>query len=87
MLANNPCDYGLTAIQNFHREVKVDLPISMVVSIGTGIYPPEEVGRIDAQEFLFFGKHWFSFTDNIKSRTQNLISLLTNAVSEHYLVQ
>ena len=82
VLANNPCDYGLTAIQNFHHEMQVNLPISMVVSIGTGIYPPEEVGRIGIQEFLFFGKHWFNFTDNIKSRTQNLISLLTNAVSK-----
>lgn len=81
VLANNPCEYGLTAIQNFHREVHVDLPIAMVVSIGTGVYPSEEIGRIDAQEFLFFGKHWFNFSDNLKSRTQNLLSLLTNAVS------
>ena len=80
VLANNPCDCGLTAIQNFHRERQVNLPISMVVSVGTGIYPPEELGRIDAQEFLFFGKHWFNFSDNLKRRTQNLISLLTNAV-------
>ncbi len=81
VLANNPCDYGLTAIRNFHREKKVRLPISMVVSIGTGIYPPEEIGNIDAQEFLFFGKHWFNFNDTLKRRTQNLLSLLTNAVS------
>ena len=80
VLANNPCDYGLTAIQNFHRERHVNLTISMVVSVGTGIYPPEELGRIDAQEFLYFGKHWFSFSDTIKSRTRNLLSLLTNAV-------
>lgn len=80
VLANNPCDYGLTAIQNFHRERQVNLPISMVVSVGTGVYPPEELGRIDAQEFLYFGKHWFSFSDTIKSRTRNLLLLLTNAV-------
>ena len=83
VLANNPCDYGLTAIQNFHRELHVNLPISMVVSIGTGVYPPEQLGSIDAQEFLFFGKHWFSFSDNVKSRARNLLSLLTNAVRGH----
>ena len=81
VLANNPCDYGLTAIQNFHSKMQMNLPIAVVVSIGTGVYPPEELGRIDAQEFLFFGKHWFNFSDTVKSRTQNLLSLLTNAVS------
>ena len=81
VLANNPCDYGLTAIQNYHRERGLDLPISLVVSVGTGIYPAEELGRVDAHEFLFFGKHWFSFTDTLKRRAQSLISLLSNAVS------
>lgn len=81
VLANNPCDYGLTAIRDFHREKRVKLPISMVVSIGTGVYPPEEIGNTNAQEFLFFGRHWFNVNDTLKKRTQNLISLLTNAVS------
>ncbi len=83
VLANNPCEYGLSAIQRYHRERQVNLPIAMVVSLGTGLYPPEELGRIDAQEFLFFGKHWFSITDNVKKRAKNLLALLTNAVSGH----
>ena len=81
VLANNPCDYGLTAIQNYYRQQGIDLPIALVVSVGTGIYPSEELGRIDAQEFLFFGKHWFNVTDTLKKRTSNLIQLLSNAVS------
>ena len=81
VLANNPCDYGLTAIQNYYRQQGIDLPISLVVSVGTGIYPSEELGRIDAQEFLFFGKHWFNVTDTLRKRTFNLIQLLSNAVS------
>ena len=81
VLANNPCDYGLTAIQNYYRQQGIDLPIALVVSVGTGIYPSEELGRIDAQEFLFFGKHWFNATDTIRKRTRNLIQLLSNAVS------
>ena len=80
VLANNPCEHGLTKIQDFHREKQVNLPIALVVSIGTGIYPPEELGRIDAQEFLFFGKHWFKLSD-IKNRALNLIALLSSAVS------
>ena len=81
VLANNPCDYGLTAIQNYYRQRGIDLPIALVVSVGTGIYPAEELGRVDAHEFLFFGKHWFNATDTLRKRTRNLIALLSNAVS------
>ncbi len=81
VLANNPCDYGLTAIQNFYRRRGEQLPIALVVSVGTGIYPAEELGRIDAHEFLFFGKHWFNASDTLRKRAQNLISLISSAVS------
>ena len=85
VLANNPCDYGLTAIQNYYRQQGIDLPIALVVSVGTGIYPSEDLGRVDAQEFLFFGKHWFNVTDTIRKRTRNLIQLLSNAVSYYVM--
>ena len=81
VLANNPCDYGLTAIQNYYRQQGIDLPIALVVSVGTGIQPSEELGRTDAQEFSFIGKDWFKAKDTIKKRTLNLIQLLSNAVS------
>ena len=81
VLANNPCDFGLTAIQNYYRALGEQLGIALVVSIGTGIFPGEVLGKVDAQEFLFFGKHWFNWTDTLKRRTKNLISLLSNAVS------
>lgn len=79
VLANNPCDCGLTAIQNFYRLLGDRLLISIVVSVGTGVYPAEKLGKVDAQEFLFFGKHWFRLRD-LKDRATNLISLLSNAV-------
>lgn len=56
------------------------------VSIGTGTYPKEELGNIDVQDFLFFGKQWFKFRDligTIRRRAKDLIHLLTNAVSQH----
>ena len=81
VLANNPCDFGLTAIQNYYRALGEQLAIALVVSIGTGIFPGEEIGKIDAQEFLFFGKHWFNWTDTLKKRAKSLMSLLSNAVS------
>ena len=57
------------------------LDIALVLSVGCGIYPAEELGKVDAQEFLFFGKHWLKFGHTLKRRAQNLIQLLTTAVS------
>ena len=80
VLANNPCNQGLAKIQKFHHDLHKKLPIALVVSVGTGIYPPDTLGRVDAQEFLFFGRHWLDFTEHVKARAGNLISLLSNAV-------
>ena len=74
VICNNPTEYGLTAIQNFFRQQGKRLPIALVVSIGTGVYPAEELGSID----LFLG---IGTITRFKQRTQNLISLLGNAVS------
>ena len=81
VLANNPCDSGLTAIQNFYRQKGTKLDIALVVSVGSGMFPPEKLGTTNAQEFLFFGKHWFKSGDTLKKRAKNLITLLTTAVS------
>ena len=70
VLANNPCESGLTAIQNFYRQKGTKLDIALVVSVGTGIFPPEELGTTNAQEFLFFGKHWFKSGDNLRKRAK-----------------
>lgn len=50
--------------------------------MGSGIYPAEELGRIDVQDFMFFGKQWLSFQDTVRTRAKNLIQLLSNAVSK-----
>ena len=82
VLANNPCNQGLSKIQKFHHDLHKKLPIALVVSVGTGIYPPDTLGTVDAQDFLFFGRHWLDFTEHIKARAGNLISLLSNALVE-----
>ncbi len=79
VICNNPTDYGLTAIQNYCRLRGYKLPIAVVVSVGTGIFPAEKIGVVDAQSALFFGKQWLNPTKLIQ-KTQNLLSLLTNAV-------
>lgn len=83
ILSNNPSASGLTVIQQTYRQIKQKLPISLVVSVGTGLMPEDEIGRTDAHQFLFFGKHWFKFEDRFPSRISNLVTLLGNAVSWH----
>ena len=80
VLANNPCECGLTEIQNFARQKEDKVSISVIISVGTGIYPAEVLGKVDAQKFLFFGKHWLKMNSLMK-RAQNLMLLLSNAVS------
>ena len=80
VLANNPSEVGLTEIQDFHLQRGEKLPISLVVSVGTGVYPEENLGSIDARQYLCMGKHWLKFKDSL-NRLGNLIQLLSNAVS------
>ena len=80
LLANNPCEIGLTKIQNYYRERGQKFPVSLMVSIGSGRQPEQELGNTDARDFLFFGTHWF-VGESLIDKTQNLTTLLSNAVS------
>lgn len=53
-----------------------------MVSIGSGIFPVENLGKTDAQKFLYFGKHWLKAGSSIKATAKSLVSLLTTAVSD-----
>ncbi len=83
VLANNPSSSALTKIQNMYRLHRQKLPISVLVSIGSGKMPEEELGRTDAHQFAYFGKHWFKSDDKLMERTANLLTLLSNAVSSN----
>ena len=52
------------------------------MSVGSGIYPDEKLGKIDVQDFLFFGPQWLNLRDTVRKRAKNLIQLLGNAVSD-----
>ena len=80
IICNNPTDCGLTVIQNFYRKQGIKAPIALVVSVGSGQYPAEKIGKVDAQAFLYFGKQWLQLNKLMK-RTQNLLTLLNQAVS------
>ena len=64
-----------------HRQQGSRLNVALVVSIGCGVYPAEALGKVDAHQFLFFGKHWLKAGYEIKKRAKNLLSLLSMAVS------
>lgn len=84
VLANNPSASGLTKIQDYYSHKKQRLPISIVVSVGGGKLPENELGSVDAHEFLYLGKHWLDFKEHISGRAKNLTMLLGNAVSIDY---
>lgn len=77
VLANNPSEYGLTAIQNHHRLEGIRLNICCVVSVGTGKFPAEALGSTDAHEGIF---HLLS----LKKKASNLMTLISKAVSVLY---
>lgn len=79
ILANNPTAFAMTEIQNLYSSLQRKLPISLVVSIGTGKNPADQLGRTDAHHYMYFGSHWLNFTENL-SRAANMMSLLKNAV-------
>ncbi len=58
------------------------LDIALIVSVGSGSFPlpVEDSERVDAQEVLHFGKHWFRAAIEFIPRYKRLIKLLTNAV-------
>ena len=79
VLANNPCDVGLTAIQNYRRTSGVFRPITLVVSIGSGLCSGMQLGSTNVQEYFLLGKHWLN-PEGFKERVKNLLQLVGNAV-------
>ena len=82
VLANNPSSVALTAIQAHFRKKGHRLPISMVVSIGTGQVPDSALGNIDVSEILHAGKKFLKVFSTLGDRIKSLTTLFSNAVSE-----
>lgn len=75
VLANNPCIDGLNKIQSFYRERDIHFPIACMVSLGSGIFPSQELGPVDFHVFLRL-----KFTGMFR-KAQSLITMLSSAVS------
>lgn len=68
ILANNPAEEGLTAIQDHYHERGEKLPISLLVSIGTGINPSNEIGSVNVSRFQVLNpKRWKNLRELLAS--------------------
>ena len=74
VLANNPSVDGLATIVRHYRKMGQTLPISLVVSLGTGMCG-QRIGSIDAQDIA----RWRM--EPLMERVKNLATLLSTAVS------
>ena len=83
VLAQNPSDIGIARIQEYYQAKGLKLPVSLVVSIGTGIPPDKELGSVDVQDYLSFGSHWFDGEHT--SKIKNLLTIMTKAVSRNMI--
>ncbi len=55
VMANNPCEGGLAKIQSYYRARNQRMPIACLVSLGSGLFPPNplgSVGILDMQNLL-----------------------------------
>ena len=80
LICNNPSECGLTEIQSYYHHLGLTSQIALVMSIGTGIMPPKEMGSTDIQEYFSIGKEWLNPIDFVM-KFKNLLSMLGHAVS------
>ena len=81
VLANNPSSAALTVIQEMYSNKGMKIPISIMVSLGSGIMPADELDKEDSKDILLFG-HIKKLVD----KASDLITLLGNAVSLYPLI-
>ena len=83
LLANNPCEDALTVIQEFYHSKGQKLPISLVVSVGSGMNPPKELGNVDVQKSFHLKKMltfetwktWMDFLEVLESAVSSIIHM------------
>ena len=71
MLANNPSEAALTTIQDYYHHKQEKIPVSLLVSVGSGINPAAPLGEIDIKKNLLSPRAYL-----------DLMEVLESAVSE-----
>ena len=76
LLANNPSECGLTRIQSHYNQRSEKLPISLVVSIGSGQKKTKKLGSVNLQSFASHLLH-----RDLGATIKSFSSVVLNAVS------
>lgn len=74
MLANNPSEAALTVIQDHYHEKGEKIPISLLVSVGSGINPGSPLGRIDIQKNPLRPQAYLDFMAVLESAVRTIIT-------------
>lgn len=75
-LCSNLCDHALTRIRDFCKQ-KEEGQIGCVVSVGTGVFAPKELGFMDARQYLTADSHW----DNPVNGQKMVVNIVTLQLS------
>ena len=71
LLADNPTEDALTAIHNFYRKREMQMPISLVVSLGSGVTPIKNQKAVNVTTDLW----------NVPSQVFTFLKIVGEAVS------
>ena len=63
MLANNPAEAAMTVIQDYYHNKGEKIPISMLVSVGSGTNPGTPLGEIDIKSNLLKPRAYRDLTE------------------------
>ncbi len=67
ILANNPSEAALTTIQDHYHRRGEKIPISLLVSVGTGCNPGSPLGEIDIKTNLLKPKAYLGLMEVLES--------------------
>ena len=80
---NNPSEDGMTLIQDCLSKSHPQTNVALAVSVGCGVFPGKELGDVNIEKYLFFGKHWMT-PWKACAEFKNLIDLLAEGVRHMY---
>ena len=81
-LCSNLCDHALAKIRDFCKQ-KGEGRIGCVVSVGSGIFAPEELGGMDAWQYLTSDSPWDN-PENGQKMVMKIITLQLSANVSYY---
>ncbi len=73
MLANNPSEAALTVIQDHYHDKGEKIPISLLVSVGSGVNPGSPLGEIDIKKNLLRPRAYLDLMEVLESAVSILL--------------